>query len=187
MVTTRIFTSKNRVKILFFFFFNKESSYLRDISKKTGISVSAVKSEVDNLVECGILTIENNDIKLNKKCPFLKDLENILIKTDAVYNPISNSINKLDVKFALIFGSFANNKFNADSDVDLLVVGNVTQSEVFEKLKSAEKLIGREINAVVWKVDDLKKNRSMALLKDILIKNKIFIIGDENEFRQIVE
>jgi predicted DNA-binding transcriptional regulator len=51
----KLFTSKNRVKILNFFLFEKSESYIREISRNLKVSVSAVKKEVDNLLLTSIL------------------------------------------------------------------------------------------------------------------------------------
>jgi len=51
----KIFTSKARVKIMQFLFFEKQESYIREISKRLNISVSSVKREIDNFREIGLI------------------------------------------------------------------------------------------------------------------------------------
>ena len=101
--------------------------------------------------------------------------------------PIKEVLKDKNVQFVLIFGSFAKGKYDTESDVDLLVVGGIKQQKVFSLLRPIEELISREINPVVWTLKDLKENRKKSFVRDIVSKDKIMIIGDENEFRRIVK
>jgi uncharacterized protein len=183
----KLFTSKNRIKIIAFFFFEKKESYIREVSNILKIPVSAVKREVDNLFAIGILKMDGRKIMLNENCKIIGDLKNIFIKTDYIVNPIKESIKNEKLVFAIIFGSYASGNYKNESDVDLLLIGDVKQSEVFLKIKNAEKKIEKSINPIVWKIEDLKKNKDKAFVKDILNKKKIMMIGDENEFRNIIK
>ena len=77
---------------------------------------------------------------------------------------------------AFVFGSFANNKYNADSDIDLFVVGKTSNFELNKKIKPIEKKIGREINQVVWPLEDLKSKSKSSFIKDIKNKNVLMKI-----------
>ncbi len=101
--------------------------------------------------------------------------------------PIKKALNKKDIKFALIFGSFAKGNYGSESDIDLLVIGDVKQKEIFKLLKPVEKLIKREISPVVWTVEELKKNKSKGFVKDIAKKRKIMIKGGGDEFQRIIK
>jgi len=176
----KLFTSKNRVKILMFLLFEKEKTYIREMSRMLKLSPNAVKREIDNLCRIGLILNEDSEIKVNKNSNIINAVREILLKTDYVYYPIKSSLKKSKISVALIFGSFANNKDNISSDVDLLIIGDVTQEEVFNDLKKPESEIGREINPVVWNAETLRKNKGGAFFKDVMKKKKIFIMGDES-------
>ena len=182
----KLFTSKNRVKILQFLLFEKEESYIREMASKLKIPVSAVKREIDNLRYLSIIKKEKNEIKINEKCLFLDELKNIFIKTDYTFYPIKDALKGLNIKFALIFGSFAKGNLSSESDVDLLAIGEAKPSEIYQKIKNAEKKINRDINPVVWTLDNLKKEKKGGFIKDIFKKKIIMIKGGENELRKIV-
>ncbi len=182
----KIFTSKTRIKVMGFLFFNEEDTYLREISKRLKIPVSAVKREVDNLFNAGIIEKKKNKIILNKNCNIIEDLKNIFIKTEFIVYPIRKSLEKINAKFILIFGSFAKGDYSFDSDIDLLIIGNGKQSEAFKLLKNVENKIEREINPIIWTLEELKKNKNKGFVRDIRKKNKIMIKGDKNEFQRII-
>jgi predicted nucleotidyltransferase len=182
----KLFTSKNRVKLLNFFLFESDESHIREISRKLKIPVSAVKGEIDNLIFIGILNINKSKITLNKECNYLDDLKNMFIKTDAIIYPIRESMEKTDADFIFIFGSFARGEYHRESDVDLMVIGNQKLFDIIKILKPAEEKIKREINPVVWKLNNLKKEKNSSFIQDIFKKGIIMIKGDENELQKII-
>lgn len=182
----KLFTSKVRIIILEYLFFNKKETYLREISKELKLSTSAIKRELDNLLDLGLINKQKNKITLNKSNPIIEDLKNIFLKTDSINYPIKEGLKKLNTKFILIFGSFAKGNYNSESDVDLLVIGDVKQKEAFKLLKPIEKKIKREINPVVWTLKELSENKNKGFVKDIAKKDKIMIKGDKNEFQRII-
>lgn len=183
----KLFTSKTRIKVLEYLFFCRKETYLREIAKELKVSPSAVKKELDNILDLGLIKKQKNKIILNESSPILEELRKIFLKTDSINYPIKKAIEKLDIKFALIFGSFARGVYNSESDVDLLVIGKVRQEEVFRALKYVEKLIKREVNPVVWTLEELEKNKNKGFVRDIVKKEKIMVIGDENEFKRVVK
>ncbi len=186
-ILDRIFGSSARVEILGYLFFDKKESYIREISKKLRISPSAVKREIDNLTELGIIKKDERKIILNESSSILNDLRNIFLKTDFIIYPIRESLKNNKIKFAFVFGSFARGDYETKSDVDLMVVGDVKLGEVIKTISMSEKKVGKDINPVVWSVENLKKEKNSGFVRDIFRKGIIMVKGDENELRKIIE
>jgi predicted nucleotidyltransferase len=186
----KLFTSKNRVKMLEYFIFHKQRAKLREISRETKIPVSAVSREFDNLVKLSILKKEDDNIILNEECNFLVELRNILLKTDSFTFELRKLFQKLfqnkGIDYVFVFGSFANEVYSSDSDIDLFVVGNISSIELTRMLRPIERKLNREINAVIWPMQDLKKKSKSGFIRDIAKKKVIMIYGDENELREII-
>jgi|APSaa5957512622_1039677.scaffolds.fasta_scaffold39564_2 predicted nucleotidyltransferase len=183
----KLFTSKNRIKILNFFLFKKTESHIREIARELKIPVSAVKRETDNLLLIGILKQEKRSITLNKKCNFLEDLKNIFIKTDSIIYPIQETLGKTKANFIFLFGSFARGEYQEESDIDLMVISKIKSFDLYKKVRPAEDIIKRDINPVVWTLETLKKEKDSGFIRDIFKKGIIMIKGDENELRKIVK
>ncbi len=68
----------------------------------------------------------------------------------------------------------------ADSDVDLLVVGEVTLGDVLDQLSSAEKTISRPINPTVYSVAEFQAEPISGnhFLTSVVNGDKVFLIGD---------
>jgi predicted nucleotidyltransferase len=55
-----------------------------------------------------------------------------------------------EIQIAFVYGSVARQQERANSDVDLMVVGNAPFGEVVSALGPAQKTLGREINPTVF-------------------------------------
>jgi len=183
----KLFTSKNRVKIMHFLFFEKQETYLREISKKLKISPGIVKKELDNLQNILIITKEGNKIKLNKNSNILENLKDIFIKTDAILYPIKEVLEKEKIEYAFIFGSFARRDYKIESDVDLFVIGKIKSIDLYKKIKPIEDKIKREINPSVWTIEKLKEQKDSGFVKEVFANKIRMVIGDENELRELVK
>ena len=86
----------------------------------------------------------------------------------------------------LIFGSFARGSPSVDSDIDLMVIGDIRLSEVIALLEKAEKKVKRSINPVVWTLENLKKEKNSSFIKDVFKKGIIMLKGNENELKKII-
>jgi len=182
----RLFTSKTRTKLLKIFIFSDRGFRLRELERETKIPVSAVKREISNLSKIGLIQKEKDIYSLNKDCPFLDDLRNIFIKTDALAYELKSSLERLNPEYAFIFGSFADCTYSPTSDVDLFVVGDIRNIEVVKAIKKTESMIKREINPVVLSMAELKKKEKSSFVRDIAKKKLIMVIGKENELRKII-
>lgn len=186
-ILEKLMTSKTRTRILAYLFFEKDRVFIREMSSKLKISPSAIKGELENLLSIGIVKKEDNLFVLDSSCNFLEDLRQVFIKTDFIYSPIKEALGGLKVEFALVFGSFANGNFKNESDIDVLFIGNVTLEEIYKRLRLVESKIGKDINPICWDTKALVEKRESALIRDILKKKIIMLIGEEDEFRKLIK
>ena len=92
------------------------------------------------------------------------------------------------VDVAMVFGSVARLAQDAQSDVDLLVVGEVTLRQLAEPLDRAQTVLGRRINPVVYDPATLraKYQDGNPFVHDVLRREKIWIKGSEDGLRDMV-
>lgn len=183
----KLFTSKNRVKILGFFYFTKNKSYIREVSNMLKISVSAVKKEMDNLVLLDILEKKDDYYILKENSPIYQELKNILIKTDFIIYPLRKIIEKnTSIKYALVFGSVAHTTAKPESDVDLLIIGKISSRNMYIISDTIEREIKKTVNPTLFSLEELKKKKNTSFVKDIFAKKILMIKGDEHELREII-
>lgn len=187
----RLLTSKTRVKLLTLFLMNPEREmYIREISRITNENINAIRRELCNLEETGLLTSRRRGntkyYTVNKNMPIYNELTNIILKTEGVAKLLQEKLSEIgEVKNAFIYGSFASKKAGINSDVDLFIVGRVNEKQLIMLIKKVEKKLSREINYVVFEAREFReriKNKD-PFVSNVLKEPKITLIGNLNEFR----
>ena len=183
--------SKAEVKTLGIVLF-EDGLHLREIARRAGIAPAEAKKELDTLTLLGILKKERKGNQLiftvNPPCPFLTELRWLYIKTEGAAEEIRRALSKTTgIKYSFIYGSTAAGNFSEKSDVDLLIVGSVSEEELSEKIAGAQKNTGREINWVLWNERDFagKLKEKGSFISSLLKGKKIWLRGDYDEFERI--
>lgn len=91
------------------------------------------------------------------------------------------------IRVAFIYGSFARGEECTDSDVDVLVVGNLEFAAVVSALGPVQERLGREINPTVYPPHEFRSRlaRGHHFLKGVMQGDKVFLIGDERELARL--
>lgn len=191
----RLITSRTRIKLLKLFFLNREKEfYLREIAKLTEENLNSIRRELDNLLKAGIIKERKRGnqklYKVNKDSPIHEELRKLILKTVGIGDTLKKSLSKLgDIKYSLIYGSFAAGEEIEESDIDLLIVGNLDEEKVIRVIRKLESELTREISYILWNKKEFEKRvkEKSHILLDIVEKPFIMIVGDEAEFRKAVE
>ena len=172
-----------------------ERFYLREILRWAGGGSGAVQRELKQLVDAGLVTREARGplvyFAANRDAPIFPELQAIVEKTagavDVLRTSLAALIGQERIKVALIYGSVATGKQSAASDVDLLVVGDVSLGDITPALRRAEARLGREVSPSVYTEREFreKMKRGTAFLKRILAVAKLFIVGDDRDFGRL--
>ena len=186
--TEKIFGSRIRAKILGWLFTHPdESFFVRQIALILKEDPTNVSREMAKLEELGILRSKRNGnlkhFQANQECPFFQELKGLILKTTGVAGRIRASLDKLaGIEYAFIYGSYAKGEEKADSDVDLLIIGNVDMDRLDSHLGKLEKTLGREINYVLYSMEEFKSKKKAkdGFLMDVLSGKKIMLVGAEN-------
>ena len=121
-----------------------------------------LKKYLDNLVEEKILLDERRGnmrfFRLNKEHPLYEEIKSIISKTSGLENELKKLVDKLDnVECAFIFGSIAKGTENNNSDIDLMLIGNINQDALITMISSLEGKIAREINYHIYSSQEIVK------------------------------
>ncbi len=191
----KLFSSKTRVEILKLFLFNPDNSfYQRQISVLSHQPIRGVQREVEKLQYLGLIekSIKGNRIyyQVNKKCPILGELKAIFFKSEGIADILKEGLkNTDDIKIAFIYGSYAKGKENLLSDIDLMVIGNITSKELSGILSKPKRDLGRIINYAIFNPQEIKERIKQKdhFLNSVLKDKKIFIVGNEDELKTIIK
>ena len=91
------------------------------------------------------------------------------------------------IDLALVFGSMAGASHRAGSDIDLLVVGSASFSELVTALHPAQESTGREISPVLYSAAEFRERagRGEGFLGNVLGRPMIFIQGDRHDLEKL--
>ena len=127
----------------------------------------------------------------DEECPIFNELKKIILKTAGVSEVIREALLPANefIYAAFIYGSYADSKENRRSDVDVMIIGDVSFSKTVALLRGAQKKLDREINPVVMTKGELndKLLNDHYFIRDVLSKPLIYVIGDRRELKNMVE
>lgn len=180
-------TSKSRITLLDVFLANPFDMYhVRDLVRKTGDEINAVRRELAFLEKKGVLQKEPRANRvyysLTKNYLYYNDLIREAAKTTGLGAEIIKSRIKLGkIKFAMLNGRFIRKMKKSAEEVDFLVVGTVVLPELAVLVRNEEIRLNTEINYTVMTEEefDFRKKRRDQFIFDIINGPRVMIIGDE--------
>lgn len=166
-----------------------ESYHVREIARLTGTVAGTLHKELTKLAEAGVLLREPQGkqvyYRANTDCLIFEELASILRKTSGVKDILAEQLRPRsdDIKAAFVFGSVASGKATAESDIDILVIGDLSFSDVVKALYPAQDALGREINPKVYNHNEWQKaiQEQSSFIKDVMEKPKLFLIGSKDD------
>jgi len=187
MILRSIITSRCRVKLLEIFLSQpKEIFYVRQLVRKAGEEINAVRRELIKMEKAGLVEKESRGNRLYywfKKDHLLYDgLLNLVSKTTGLGTEIIENKNKIGrIKLAMLSGRFARGLETKKEGVDLLLIGEISLVFLTRLIQTEEKKLGREINYTIMSREEFqfRKKRRDPFLLGILTDARIMLIGDE--------
>jgi predicted nucleotidyltransferase len=189
-----LFTSKARVEILkLFFLSSSERHYMRQVAALTDQPLRAVQRELARLEKAGLLESQRDGnrkyFQANRSSPVFSDLRSLLIRTAGLGPALREHllIEDDEISVAFLFGSYAQGSEGMTSDLDLMVIGDITARDLARVLQPSREAIGREVNTVIMPEEELRRkvDEEDSFVLNVLRETKIFLIGGEDELREI--
>jgi predicted nucleotidyltransferase len=189
LVSRLLFGSTRRAVLALLLGRPDERFYLREILRAVGGGSGAVQRELKQLVSVGLVEREVRGHQVyffaNRAAAIFPELQAIIEKTagavDVLRASLATLLSEGRVELAFVYGSVASGKKTARSDVDLLVIGDVSLAQIVPALRAAEARLGREVNPTVYPVKEFrdKVKHAAPFLKRVLAGPKLFVAGDD--------
>jgi predicted nucleotidyltransferase len=157
--------------------------YLRELARATGLALRSVQVELDSLVQSGLLVERRSGnrryVRANEGHPLFKPLRELVAKGDGFVGIVREALGTKGVDLALVFGSMAAGTATAESDIDLLIIGELGLREAVRRLAPLYEQLGREIHPIVWTKAELlqRRNAEDHFLMSILYGPHLEVIG----------
>ncbi|MBY0405164.1 MAG: nucleotidyltransferase domain-containing protein [Cyanobacteria bacterium] len=193
-----LFPSPVLVEVLALFLTHpQEHYYQRSIAEKTQHSLSQVQYALERIEASGLVTKEKSGnrvyYKANIQHPAFNGFKEAFMKTVCISDPFKNAILPLakEIQIAFIYGSIAQGKETSESDVDILIIGDIRTKKLIQHIGSLALELGREINPVVFPLEEfqniLKKGlESHPFIGRVVKEPKIWLIGNEDDLAKMV-
>jgi len=169
--------------LTYFFLHSDENLYINEMVRKFRLDKRNLAKKLKEFEKEGLFKSEKrgNQIyySLNKRYALYDEYRKIVLKTTGIESQLENILKGIDgIKKAYILGSYARNKMDSASDIDLLVIGSANTINVHKKLAGLQERIDREINLINMseKEFEIKKKENDPFIKDVFKKKRIEII-----------
>ncbi len=168
--------------------------YVRELARVVELTPSTLSRDLSALAQAGVIlrAREGNQVyyQANSSSPVFHELRGLVTKTfgiaDVLREMLSSFADKIEI--AAIYGSVARGEHSSQSDVDLLIVGEVRSAEFADNLVKAEQDLGRAISPTIYPLSEFRTgSKKNPFLKAIFEKPMIFLIGDKHELKRISE
>lgn len=187
--------SAYRRQILALLLLREGGFHVREIARLTGVPAGSLHRELKILSDAGLLLREpaGNQVRYqaNKGNLIYPELTEIFRKTIGLADVVRVALAPLAARIdlAFVFGSVAQGKETAASDIDVMVLGKLAFARVVGVLSPLRARLGREINPVVMPKIDFRKKYADEdrFVRRIAREPKLFLIGTADDFGKLVK
>lgn len=179
--------------VLHFALHGHEPHHVRGLQRRSGLSMSSLNRELRRLESRGL--VERADdagralYRANDGHPAWQTLRQLVRDFADPAEVVGEAISGIEgIDAAFVFGSFARGDARDDSDVDVLVVGEVAEDASLGRgAAEASVLLGRPVEVRAYTPERLQRQLAAgnAVLQRILSGPKRWLIGDERRLRTV--
>ena len=163
--------------------------YLSDLAQHLHVPPSSLQREMVSLTEAGILCREADGNRVyysaNPAHPLLPELQSIFAKTVGLADKVRDALEPFwdQIEVAFIFGSVARGEQTVQSDVDVLIVGDVRSADLALPLRGLERTLQIPVNVTQYTAAEFydQRRQESHFLQTVLRGRKIFLKGSEYE------
>jgi len=180
---------KTRRRLLGLFFSHPERKYhVRQVSSLTRCGQGAVHRELARLLAAGLLTRSRQGRQViyqaNPASPVFREVQGLVLKTVGLADVLREALAPLSgqIVSAFVFGSLASGAAGPDSDVDVMVIGDVGFAQVVAALRPTQEAVAREVNPAVYTAEEFAErlSRSDHFLMTVVQGRRMHLLGDEH-------
>jgi hypothetical protein len=162
--------------------------HVRELVRRTEEEINAVRRELAHMEACGMVKREPRGNRVyywfRKDYLFYDELGCLIAKTTGLGREILKNRSKLGrISFTMFSGKFVKRIPRAESEIDILIIGEVVLPEIAALIHAEQEKRGQEINYTVMTDGEfeLRKRRRDPFLIGILENSRIMIIGREED------
>jgi predicted nucleotidyltransferase len=183
--------SKVQQRVLALLFGHPDRSfYTSEIIRSVRSGTGAVERELARLAGSGLVATRRignqKHYQANRDSPIFAELQGIVLKTVGLNEPLRAALAPYADKItaAFVYGSVAKGTDTAESDVDLMLIGeDLTYADIYVGLQNAEDTLRRKVSPNFLSPKDWRKRLAQknSFVAKINAQAKIFIVGSQDD------
>jgi predicted nucleotidyltransferase len=183
--------SKVQQRVLGLIFAHPDRSfYTSEIIRAVDSGTGAVARELLRLQRSGLVSVERignqKHYRANQDAPIFEELHGLILKTVALKDPLKTALEPWadKIETAFVYGSVAKGTDNAQSDIDLMVIGeSLNYSDLYTALQDVEDRVRRKINPMFLTMDEWRRrsSRDGSFAQKLGANPKLFILGSQRD------
>ena len=186
----QLFCSRVRAEVFRLLFSSSPNSlHLREIQRRAGLSIGTVRQDVEKLAALGIVLRRKDGNRVyyaaNEYHPLFTEIRGLVLKTCGLADVFGEALKGKGVYCAFVFGSIAQGTATPESDVDLMVIGDIGLRKLAGLLAGVGNQLGREINPHVLGATEFSKRLKTRehFAVSVMASPRIWIVGSEDDLK----
>src|SRR6266550_3982180 len=165
--------------------------HTREIARRVNADAHPVQRALEQMLDAGLVQsrrLGNLRLWSTRDTELAAPVREILRRTAGVAEALRGALSSMrGVQLAFLFGSYASGEDKLGSDIDLFIVGAPDWTELSHVVTKHEGGLAREINSVVWTIDELQSPtpKQQRFLNSLMRKPKIWLVGDDDELERL--
>ena len=161
--------------------------HLHELHRRTRLSLGAVRQDISKLIKLGLVLRSKDGNRVyfvaNDHHPLFSDIRSLVLKTSGLADVLKAALKIKGIDLAFIFGSVARGTEGSDSDLDLMVVGDIGLRKLTEALSGVSETVKREINPHVMTGEEFSRRIKSKehFISTVMDAPKIWIKGSDDE------
>jgi predicted nucleotidyltransferase len=189
-ISDLLFPNKYRRRVLALLLTNPGKwIHLRELARLVDGVAGTLKKEMDALVAVGLLRTRRvgnqTQFCANPDHPVYPELVALIKKSIGFADHLRAALLPLadHIQTAFVFGSMASASDTDRSDIDVMIIGDLSFGDAVNALYDDQTTLGREINPKVMTGNEWqqKKLSGSTFIQDILGKPKLMLLGAEHD------
>ena len=192
---SHLFAGRAVVTLLRVFFLHPSRDfYQRELIDLTGERLFLIQTALKRLLRAGVVGQVSRGnrtyYRVDPSNPAYEHLKALMLQTVGLGDSLRAQLLGLreKLKIAFIYGSVARNEETPSSDIDIMLIGDLSGREVASLFAPVKKLLHREINSSVYSASEFRKKLQQRhpFIRQVLDEPKVFLLGDERALKAII-
>lgn len=167
--------------------------HARELQRRSRQNANNLHRELRKLTRLGLLLTRRDGNRVyyqaNRNHPLYPEIRGLVLKTVGLADVLRQALSDPNIRWAFVFGSIASGTETAESDIDLMVIGDLGLRKVVSLLSGVAESLGREVNSHVFSEREFRARltQNEHFVGNVIQSPRLMLLGDEYEFAAMVD